>query len=446
MSQDTQRGDDSEQGEDDELCIEATQAAFEDERESVPVLKHVGTAGSEVERFEVPPIAPGRQLIVPIGRTTVAEFVAATGKTAPPALTGPDQNLSLGLFKLVDQNRAKAKAQQFISRLHGALRVSALPEGLFRLEVMEFGGKSEKMRARVCRGPDYRFTLQQDTWTVLEHGDVLTFCPSISLNGQTTPYDVFSFEVELPCPPMDEERMLHLKFILPGMNLGQLIGKHGRVIQAIESKHPELGKVVIADRHNHYPGRFNERAVMISAPSQTVFMAAISDILQAANIDNVDGIHIVLPGDSVTKLFPSADSQHRVASHLQVKLTLLPVLTEAAHLGEQILVCSTWTSVSWADVMLRCARANNPYRPYKMPVISEDHGRKRDRPQPARPHDKPGRMKPASNYAKQHRDRAARRGRTSAHNKQLRAAYAQVRKVHQIGGDRAIGKKKKKKK
>ena len=92
MSQDTQRGDDSEQGEDDELCIEATQAAFEDERESVPVLKHVGTAGSKVDHFEVPPIAPGRQLIVPIGRQTVPEFVAAGG-TAPLALTGPDQNL-----------------------------------------------------------------------------------------------------------------------------------------------------------------------------------------------------------------------------------------------------------------------------------------------------------------------------------------------------------------
>ena len=52
MSQDTQRGDDSEQGEDDELCIEATQAAFEDERESVPVLKHVGTAGSVRSTFK----------------------------------------------------------------------------------------------------------------------------------------------------------------------------------------------------------------------------------------------------------------------------------------------------------------------------------------------------------------------------------------------------------
>jgi hypothetical protein len=132
---------------------------------------------------------------------------------------------------------------------------------------------------------------------------------------------------------------------------------------------------------------------------------------------------------------PSADSQHRVASHLQVKLTLLPVSPEAAPLGEQILVCSTGTAVSWADVMLRCARANNPYRPYKMPVISED-----------RPHDKPGRMKPESNNTKQHRDRAARRGRTSACNKQRHEAYAQVRKVYQIGGDRAIGKKKKKKK
>ena len=63
--------------------------------------------------------------------------------------------------------------------------------------------------------------------------------------------------------------------------------------------------MVIDGRRHDYPGRFNERAVMISAPSQTVFMAAISDILQAANIDRLEGIHIVLPDDSVTKLFPS---------------------------------------------------------------------------------------------------------------------------------------------
>jgi hypothetical protein len=110
--------------------------------------------------------------------------------------------------------------------------------------------------------------------------------------------------------------------------------------------------------------------------------------------------------------------------------------------------------VSWADVMLRCARANDPYRPYKMPLISEDHGRKRDRPPPARPEltkakrprDKPGRMKPDRNNTKQHRDRAARRGRTFARNKQRHEAYAQARKVYKIGGDRAIGKKKKEKK
>ena len=52
----------------------------------------MGRLGPKVDHFEVPPIAPGRQLIVPIGRQTVPEFVAAGG-TAPLALTGPDQNL-----------------------------------------------------------------------------------------------------------------------------------------------------------------------------------------------------------------------------------------------------------------------------------------------------------------------------------------------------------------
>jgi hypothetical protein len=244
---------------------------------------------------------------------------------------------------------------------------------------------------------------------------------------------------------MDEERMLHLKFILPGKNLGPLIGKQGRVIKAIEDKHPGLGKVVIAGRRNHYPGRFNERAVMISAPSQTVFMAAISDILQAAKIDQLDGIHIVLPDDSVTKLFPSADSQHRVASHLQVKLTLLPISPEAAHLGEQILVCSTWTAVSWAEVMIRCARANNPYRPYKMPVISDDHGRKRDRPQPARPLNRA--QSPPTTHViggKRARDRLSRQGRNGARNDQRRSAQKDARWLHNLS--KTITKQPKKKK
>ena len=43
MSQETQQGEDS----DNESCIQATQAAFEDARDALPALIHVGTAGSQ---------------------------------------------------------------------------------------------------------------------------------------------------------------------------------------------------------------------------------------------------------------------------------------------------------------------------------------------------------------------------------------------------------------
>ena len=79
-------------------------SAFDDECEAVPAFQHVGAAGSKVDRFEVPPIAPGRQLIVPIGRQTVPEFVATCG-IAPSALTSPDQpHRGLGrLFVQIEQ-------------------------------------------------------------------------------------------------------------------------------------------------------------------------------------------------------------------------------------------------------------------------------------------------------------------------------------------------------
>jgi hypothetical protein len=69
-----------------------------------------------------------------------------------------------------------------------------------------------------------------------------------------------------------------------------------------------------------------------------VFLPAINDILRSVNIDPLDGIHIVLPNDTVTKPFHNSDSQHRLDSHLQVKLNLLLVSPATARLGEHILV------------------------------------------------------------------------------------------------------------
>ena len=332
--------------------------------------------------------------------------------------------------------------------MHGALRLTLLPHDLQRVEIMEFARQPTLpllQRAQVKRSADFAFKMVPDQWHVLEHGDIVTFCPKVGTVAQTRDYDVFQYVVELPLPPAIDHRALHIRFVLPGPSLGKVIGKQGRVKKGIESKHQDI-VFDIADRQALYPGANNGRAVLVSASSEDAFSSALMDILETAEIDKINGFHLVLPDATIEKILSDDESCRRIAAHHQVALQLLPAAYTDPPLEERLLLCQGGSTQSWTDLLLRVARANCPHQPYKNPISLVCPGLARDRSPPRRA------------PSKSDRDDAARRGRNAARrginktrNVQMRIAKSQVRSMHNRFGGRSQGKgltkgKKKKKK
>jgi hypothetical protein len=417
-----------------------TQIAFEDhDEEQLARVKLTCVAeapGAKVTEYALPVPTAGQPVIVPIGRLRLPDFLSNKGKM-PSALVGIDESSISGLFELLDENRLQQRQQQWTSRMHGALRLTLLPNDLQRVEIMEFARQQTLpllQRAQVKRSADFAFKMEPDKWHVLEHGDIVTFCPKVGTVAQTTDYDVFQYVVELPVPPAIHHRALHIRFVLPGPSLGKVIGKQGRVKQGIDSKHQDI-VFDIANRQALYPGVNHGRAVMVSATSEGAFSSALVDILETAEIDKINGFHLVLPDATIAKILPDDEACRRIAGHHQVALQLLPAAYTDPPLEERLLLCQGGSTQTWTDLLLRVARANCPHQPYKNPISLVRPGLARDRSPPRHQvHSKPV------------RDNAARRGRNKTRNVQFRIAKRTGRSMHNQHGGRSRGKGKTKKK
>ena len=160
---------------------------------------------------------------------------------------------------------------------------------------------------------------------------------------------------------------------------------------------------------------------------------------------------LFLPATVIWRKQHSRDSRSRVLLHVCLHVPAPPHTGQSLHPCSRALLegaCSRGIHGSIMDVT--CEALRDP----GAGCIQTPPPKKKRRKKPAhleppkakRKRDKRDRVKPDRNNPKQHRDKAAKRGRAFARNKLRREAHAQVRKVYKIGGNRAISKQTKKKK
>ena len=284
-------------------------------------------------------ISPGRTVILPIGRLTIDEYIKE-GENVSSILAHDPAVLRDCLFELFDTTRDCGN--QYSSKLHVALRIEARPDGSFRMAILEFNRKGQLCAQLQKRSLDSSSGIPPDKWIPLEHENVITFVPTICRNSRPTPYAVFSFQVDLPLPPEDEHRDLHLKFLLPGRSISKVIGTQGRVLRQFEQAHEYLSKLEIADRHDIYPGTRDDRAVMISAPSPDVFLKAVTDFLIITDLHPAEGLKIALPNATEKKLCPNQDTLRHLQAGFDLKLSVLEEAETDSRepLQERLLLCT----------------------------------------------------------------------------------------------------------
>ena len=302
-------------------------------------------------RLPVPEV--GETYIV-LGRLTLEQAFDARNIHIPDWLQDLDAQVQ-GLLEL-DDTREHCKG--VAGRLHAVVRVTRVPGKRLRLQIRDCTRGTEDgevhrlalgVRTRIIRRMDGRLiTVSDEGWSEIQHGDQLLLCPQ----HKKEDYIVFKFDVSIPLAQLtaEEEATARLaqphmlKFVLPGRDLGQLIGKGGRIKTALEREHRCV--IEIASSQHVYPGEasalIHGRAVGITVASATGIIPALHAVLTATDIP-VEGFYLVVPA-SVASTLQSNDGMglRRLQERLkhEVGLQILPPAAAAPPPAEQILACS----------------------------------------------------------------------------------------------------------
>ena len=297
-------------------------------------------------RLPVPPV--GNTYIV-LGRITLEEAFEANGKIHIPDWLQDLHDQVHGLLEL-DDTRDQWKG--VAGRLHAIVCVTRVPGGRVRLQIRDctrgtpvgtvhslaLGGKTR------VKGADGKLTtVSDDAWTEIQHGDKLLLCPRHNEDD----YTVFNFDVSIPLPPPTAEEAMvarlaqpHMvKFVLPGRDVGKLIGTGARIKTGLQTEHSCV--IEIASKQHVYPGSasalIHGQAVALSASSAADIAPALRAVLTATSIP-LEGFYLVVPVTVAGKLQGDDNNGlRRLQERLGVRLNMQPADATAP---EQILEAS----------------------------------------------------------------------------------------------------------
>ncbi len=296
------------------------------------------------------PVPPVGSTYIVLGRITLEQAFGLNGKIHIPDWLQDLHDQVQGLLEL-DDTRDQWKS--VAGRLHAIVCVTRVPGERVRLQIRDctrgtpvgtvhslaLGGKT-----RVKRADGKIITVSDDDWTEIQHGDKLLLCPRHNADN----YTVFNFDVSIPLPPPTAEEAMvarlaqpHMvKFVLPGRDVGKLIGTGARIKTGLQMEHSCV--IEIASKQHVYPGKasalIHGQAVALSASSAADITPALRAVLTATSIP-LEGFYLVVPVTVAHKLQGDDNNGlRRLQERLGVRLNML--LPADATATEQILEAS----------------------------------------------------------------------------------------------------------